>query len=73
MNKHLTDWLFTGITASTVLLYISTSSPQHPLAASTQAAGYLLALVSIGTAAIVGAVRTARNKPPTRTWQTKPH
>jgi hypothetical protein len=50
--KLLNEWLFTGITASTVLMSIFTLQPSHPLAMAARTLGYGLALLCIFGAAI---------------------
>jgi len=52
MRKLLNDWLFTGITASAVLMSICTFAPEHPLAILARSLGYGLALLCIPTAAM---------------------
>ncbi len=47
MAKLLNEWLFTGITASTVLLSIFALDPAHPLAVAARTLGYGLALVCV--------------------------
>jgi hypothetical protein len=43
----LSEWLFAGFTASTVLISIPTFQPSHPLAAGARNVGYALALLCI--------------------------
>jgi hypothetical protein len=52
MKKLLNDWLFTGVTASAVLMSICTLEPGHPLAILGRNLGYGLALVCIPAAAV---------------------
>jgi|GEM_PF-5204839 len=47
MGKLLNDWLFTGITASAVLMSIRTLDPAHPLAIAARTVGYWLALLCL--------------------------
>jgi len=57
MGKLLSDWLFTGITASAVLMSIRTLAPGHPLAVAARTVGYRLALFCIVAAAMAFWVR----------------
>ena len=52
MLKLLNEWLFTGITASTVLMSIFTLRPSHPLAMAARTLGYGLALLCVFGAAV---------------------
>lgn len=52
MLKLLNEWLFTGITASTVLMSICTLQPDHPLAVLARSVGYGLAVLCICGAAM---------------------
>ena len=57
MRKWLNEWLFTGTTASAVLMSISSMNPQHPLSITARTLGYGLAALSISGAALVLWVR----------------
>ncbi len=52
MAKLLNEWLFAGITASSVLMSIWTLHPGHPLAIAARTLGYGLALLCISVAAM---------------------
>ncbi len=62
MQKILNDWLFTGMTASTVLMSIHTLKPGHPLAILARSLGYGLAGLSIGMAAVAFWLRWRRSQ-----------
>jgi len=62
MARLLNEWLFTGITASTVLMSICTFDPGHPLARMARHLGYGLALLCIGLGALVVGLRWLRGQ-----------
>jgi len=57
MRKRLDEWLFTGTTASAVLMSIGTTNPEDPLAISARSLGYGLAALCIFAAALALWVR----------------
>ena len=58
----LNDWLFTGVTASAVLMSISTLQPGHPLAIVARSLGYGMALLCIPTAGVAFWLRQRRGR-----------
>jgi len=52
MERWLNEWLFTGVTASAVLMSIRTLNPGHPLAMVARTVGYGLALLCVLVAAM---------------------
>jgi len=62
MGKLLNDWLFTGITVSTVLMSIRILSPRHPLAMAASTVGYGLALLCIVAVAMVHWLRQRQGR-----------
>ena len=53
MQKLFNEWLFTGVTASSVLMSVSTLQPGHALAILARSLGYGLALLCIFAAAMM--------------------
>ena len=62
MGKVLNDWLFAGVTASAVLMSISTLEPGHPLAIVARSLGYGMALLCIPTAGVAFWLRQRRGR-----------
>jgi hypothetical protein len=62
MIKLLNDWLFTGVTASAVLMSISTLEPGHPLAMVARSLGYGMALLCIPAAGVAFWLRQRRRR-----------
>jgi hypothetical protein len=60
--KLLNEWLFTGITASTVLMSIFRLQPDHPLAAAARSLGYGLAVVCLFGAAMAVWLRRRQDR-----------
>jgi len=57
MRVRFKEWLFNGVTASAVLMSISTFDAGHPLARSARIAGILLALLCLVCAAVLAWAR----------------
>ena len=64
MTRILTEWLFAGITASTVLMSMSTLEPAHPLASGARILGRGLALLCVAAAALTRYLRSRQTREP---------
>jgi hypothetical protein len=60
MTQVVTEWLFAGLTISTVLISMVSLHPTHPLAMAARALGYGLAFLCAVAGALAFLVRRSR-------------